>query len=89
MFFTKFRTITLIENAEYVKDFILRITFRNGEVKQINIKPYIFRNPKVFQQMIDNSNITSHLQYDSGEVFWNDLMGIEAHTLYNMKNITE
>ena len=79
----------LIENAEYVKDFILRITFRNGEVKQINIKPYIFRNPKVFQQMIDNSNIISQLQYDSGEVFWNDLMGIEAHTLYNMKNITE
>ena len=74
----------LIENAEYVKDFILRITFRNGEVKQINIKPYIFRNPKVFQQMIDNSNIISQLQYDSGEVFWNDLMGIEAHTLYNM-----
>ncbi len=79
----------LIENAEYVKDFILRITFRNGEVKQINIKPYIFRNPKVFQQMIDNSNIISQLQYDSGEVFWNDLMGINAHTLYNMKNITE
>ena len=79
----------LIENAEYVKDFILRITFRNGEVKQINIKPYIFRNPKVFQQMIDNSNIISQLQYDSVEVFWNDLMGIEAHTLYNMKNITE
>ena len=74
----------LIENAEYVKDFILRITFRNGEVKQINIKPYIFRNPKIFQQMIDNSNIISQLQYDSGEVFWNDLMGIEAHTLYNM-----
>ena len=75
---------TLIENAEYVKDFILRITFRNGEVKQINIKPYIFKNPKVFQQMIDNSNIISQLQYDSVEVFWNDLMGIEAHTLYNM-----
>ena len=79
----------LIEKAEHVSGFILAVTFKNGEQKIIDIKPYICMHKGLYSEMIKNPKIISQLQYDSGEVFWNDLMGIEAHTLYNMKNITE
>ena len=79
----------LIEKAEHVSGFILCVTFKNGEQKIIDIKPYICMRKGIYSEMIKNPEIISQLQYDSGEVFWNDLMGIEAHTLYNMKNITE
>lgn len=79
----------LIERAEHIEGYILAITFKNGKQKVINIKPYIRRHPKIFQEMIDDPQIVSQVKSDSCEIFWNDLMGINAHTLYNMKTITE
>ena len=74
----------LIENAEHLRGYILSVTFRNGKQKVINIEPHIRKYPEIFQEMIDAPQIVSQVKFDAIEVFWNDLMGIEAQTLYRM-----
>lgn len=72
----------LIERVEHINGYTFLISFRNGVEKTVNIEPYILKHPKIFQQMIDRPEIVKDVQFDSMEIFWNDLMGIEAQTLY-------
>ena len=74
----------LIERVEHLRGYILSVTFRNGKQQVINIEPYIRRYPEIFQEMIDDPQIVSQVKFNAIEVFWNELMSIEAMTLYRI-----
>lgn len=74
----------LIENVEYLGDCDFKITFRNKTVKVINIESYINKHKKIFKDLIEHNISLDEFKFDSIEIYWNDLMGIEAQTLYDL-----
>lgn len=79
----------LIKKASHVRGYVLRVVFRNGAVKEIDIEPYIRRHPKIFRELIERPERAAGVRFCAIDVFWNDLMGIEAQTLYGLNARTE
>ena len=76
----------LIERVEHINGYTFLISFRNGVEKTVNIEPYILKHPKIFQQMIDRPEIVKDVQLEpmGTGIYWDDIMGMEAQTLYRM-----
>ena len=74
----------LIENVEYLGDYDFKITFRNKTVKVIDIEPYLHKHEKIFKDLIEHNISSDEFEFNSMEIYWNDLMGIEAQTLYDL-----
>ena len=77
----------LIENIEYLHDYIIRFKFQNGKIKDIDILSYIKKHEKIFKPMIENKNLVKKVKLEpmGTGIYWNDIMGIESETLYNLK----
>lgn len=76
----------LIKNIKYLNDYNFKVYFKNGEIKVIDIEPYIHKHEKIFKSMIENQKIIKNVKIEpmGMGIYWNDLMGIEAQTLYDL-----
>lgn len=76
----------IIITAEHIEKFIFKFRFKDGSVKIKNLEPYIRRNIKIFKRMIENEEIAKEIQVEpmGTGIFWDDLMGMEAQTIYDL-----
>ena len=75
-----------IITAEHIEKFIFKFHFQDGSVKILDLAPYIRRNAKIFKRMIENEEIAGMVQVEpmGTGIFWDDLMGMEAQTIYDL-----
>ncbi|MDR2887891.1 MAG: DUF2442 domain-containing protein [Bacteroidales bacterium] len=60
-------------------DYILHLTFENGEQKRLDMKPYLHRG--VFRELADRDMFnTAHVSFDT--VAWNNHVDLAPEILY-------
>ncbi|HEY5461935.1 MAG TPA: DUF2442 domain-containing protein [Hanamia sp.] len=67
------------KNIIYKSPYNLIVTFTNGEVKKINLKPYL-KYP-VYQEL-KNESFCSKAKVQNGTVVWNDEIDFDPDRLY-------
>ena len=70
--------VTYINNYEYI------IQFKDKKFKIVDILPYISKYPEIYTPLMKDKTLLKKFQYDLIEMYWDDIMGIEAQTLYDM-----
>lgn len=71
--------ILTVTNAEYEKDYILRITFSNGEVRLVDFTPLMQKG--VCKKLQDMTYFKS-FSLDPFTIDWNDEIGFAPEYLY-------
>jgi len=70
-----------IKDVKPVKDYLLNLTFENGEKRQFDMKPYL--NIGIFHELIDVSMFnTVHISFDT--IAWNNDADLDPELLYQM-----
>ena len=72
--------MTRVETVKPLADFILRLTFVNGEVKFFDMKPYL--NKGLFKELKENINLFNDISTSFGNVEWKNLATIRPDVLY-------
>ncbi|MBQ0081299.1 MAG: DUF2442 domain-containing protein [Alistipes sp.] len=71
--------ILKVTNAEYVKDYILALTFNNGEVRKFDFSTVF--NEGICKKLQDITYF-KHFSLDPFSVDWNDEIGFAPEFLY-------
>ena len=74
----------LIADATYTGNYLFKIQFRGGTCKKVNIRPYLEKYRELFAPLLNHPDRVNKFKWDCIELYWNDLMGIESQTLYDM-----
>lgn len=72
-------TIFKITDAEYVKDYILRLTFSNGEVRTVDFTPLM---EKGVCRKLKDIEYFRNFRLDPFTVDWNNEIGFAPRFLY-------
>lgn len=67
------------KNIIYKSPYNLIVTFTNGEVKKMNLKPYL--EYPVYQEL-KNESFCSKAKVQNGTVVWNDEIDFDPDRLY-------
>ena len=72
-----------IKNVKALKDYILEVTFENGEIKYYDIKP-LFNKWSAFQDL-ENKHLFEQVKVDTKGygISWNDDIDLSCNELYN------
>jgi hypothetical protein len=69
----------LVKRAEYVRDYVVEFTFRDGTMKEIDLEPFLFgpvfeplRAPEKFRKF----------RVSGGTIVWGNTADIAPETLY-------
>ena len=68
-----------ITHAEYVNDYVLRITFSNGEVRLVDFTPLMQKKKK---KKLQDINYFKSFTLDPFTIDWNDEIGFAPEYLY-------
>ena len=69
-----------VTHVQPLHDYLLRLTFKNGEEKMFDVKPYL--NTGIFQVLKDEKVFNSaRVSFDTGE--WENEADIDPETLYH------
>lgn len=83
---------TRITDVVQVANYTVRIWFRDGSVKDLDLEKVIYSEPykTTFQAMIDDPSIVSEVENDIGGISWDDQMDFSAEWLYeNAENVIQ
>lgn len=69
-----------VTRAEYEKDFTLRITFSNGEVRLVDFTPLM---QKGICKKLQDKNYFKSFRLDPFTIDWNDEIGFAPECLYD------
>ena len=73
------KTVFKITRAEYVKDYILRLTFSNGEVRTVDFIPLM---QKGICRKLQDVDYFRNFTLDPFTVDWNNEIGFSPQYLY-------
>ena len=73
------KTVFKITGAEYVKDYILRLTFSNGEVRTVDFTPLM---QKVICRKLHDMDYFRNFTFVPFTVDWNNEIGFAPQYLY-------
>ena len=73
------KTVFKITGAEYVKDYILRLTFSNGEVRTVDFAPLM---QKGICRKLQDMDYVRNFTLDPFTVDWNNEIGFAPQYLY-------
>ena len=76
-------TVLKITKAEYVKDYILRLTFSNGEVRIVDFVPLM---QKGICKKLQEPEFFRNFTLDHFSVDWNNEIGFAPRYLYERSN---
>lgn len=64
--------VIAIENAEYLKDYIIRFTFSDGVVRTIDFKTFLnsAKNPMTRKYL--DRNLFADFSIEYGDIIWNE-----------------
>ena len=80
-----------IVSIKAIGGYKFEIVFQDGLKSVADIGEYIHRHPKVFRELIENPELMNEVEIEPAGVgiFWNDLMGIEHTTLWNLTDLAK
>ncbi len=73
------KTVFKITKAEYVKDYILRLTFSNGDMRNVDFTPLM---QKGICRKLQDMTYFQNFKLDPFTVDWNDEIGFAPQYLY-------
>jgi hypothetical protein len=62
----------LVADVKYIKDYIIDVTFRNGEVKRYDFKKWLFSDINPMLYKFRKSNLFKKVRVENGIIVWGD-----------------
>ncbi len=64
--------VITIDNSEYVKDYILQLTFNDGKVADVDFEPFLRQSLNPLIQKYLDIKIFKEFTLEHGDLHWND-----------------
>ena len=70
--------------AKYLRDYVIRLTFNNGDTKTVDLKDYVFKDQRKVFQALRDINYFKQFEIKLNTVTWPNELDPAPEFLYNL-----